>query len=335
MEKEVTEGSSVSARRYVYDGQEILVEYDGSNNILARYTHSGLRTDDVMSVYVTSSGESAGLAQSSGSYYYGKDALGSISVVADSGGNKLQRYVYGAFGTLENIKDGAGNDITSAPVLNTSYAFTGREYDKESGLYYYRARYYNASVGRFLQRDPEPGKLKRPLTVINSYTYVANNPQNYIDPTGKGFLSIVGGFFAGLAVASVLATTVVLATAILAPTALSVALFTAGAMTLGGAIGGAVAVANNNGIFSWKEVWKGVCAGTAIGGILGGAIGGELFPIPMAEDDSKGNDGTTNLPTPQEDKIESQTTTSADILTSNKTIWYPEDAIKLPRLASD
>ena len=185
-------------RRYAYDGQEILLEYDGSNNLLARYTHSSLRTDDVLSVDVTSAGVSAKLAQNSGSYQYLKDHQGTITDVADNSGNKLQHYVYSAFGILLGIKDASANDVTENPPLNTSYTYTGREQDKESGFYYYRARYYDPNTGRFLQKDPEPGKIKIPSTAINSYIYVSNNPWNLTDPTGRGIFSFLETFFIGI-----------------------------------------------------------------------------------------------------------------------------------------
>ena len=172
-------------RRFVYDGAEILLEYDGENQLLARYTHSSLSTDDVIGVDVTTDGVSAGLAQNSGSYQYLKDHLGTISDITDNSGNKLQHYVYSAFGVLLGIQDAAAADIMSNPVLNTSYSFTGREYDSESGYYYYRARYYDPNTGRFLQKDPSPGKLELSSTVINSYIYVINSPLMHTDSTGK------------------------------------------------------------------------------------------------------------------------------------------------------
>lgn len=97
----------------------------------------------------------------------------------------MQHYAYSAFGKLLKIEDGNGNDISANPIIDPYFTFTGREYDKETGLYYYRARYYDPSIGRFLQEDPHPGLLKRPETFNSKYIYVLNNPQNLTDPKGK------------------------------------------------------------------------------------------------------------------------------------------------------
>lgn len=61
------------------------------------------------------------------------------------------------------------------------YTYTGREWDRETGLYYYRARYYDPIEGRFISKDPI-GFLGGDL---NLFGYVQNNPVNRIDPSGK------------------------------------------------------------------------------------------------------------------------------------------------------
>jgi RHS repeat-associated protein len=66
-----------------------------------------------------------------------------------------------------------------AGVDQAGYAFTGREWDPEIGLYYYRARYYDPRTGRFLSDDPARGRGGR-----NSYAYVGDTPTSYRDPAG-------------------------------------------------------------------------------------------------------------------------------------------------------
>ena len=65
----------------------------------------------------------------------------------------------------------------------TNYLYTNQEYDQESELYYYNARYYNPRLGKFISRYPflvrDGDTLSR-----NGYTYVKNNPLKYVDPSG-------------------------------------------------------------------------------------------------------------------------------------------------------
>ena len=81
----------------------------------------------------------------------------------------MQRYNYDSFGNIE-----AQNDQIKQP-----FTFTGREWDEETGLYYYRARYYDPMEGRFISKDPIGFKGG-----INLYNYVDSNPLNFTDPFG-------------------------------------------------------------------------------------------------------------------------------------------------------
>ena len=87
-------------------------------------------------------------------------------------GVAVQRYAYDAFG---NIK------FTPFPIwIKQPYIYTAREFDSETNLYYYRARYYDPSIGRFITRDPigfDGGDY-------NLYAYVENNSVNLVDPMG-------------------------------------------------------------------------------------------------------------------------------------------------------
>lgn len=175
------------SRKYVYDSSEIIAELDEDNSVLARYTHSSLRTDDVLSAEITSDGVARGYASVSGSYLYLKDGTGSIEMITTDTGNIIQRFIYSSYGKLLKIVDAIGVESNE---IRTAFSYTNRELDDETGLYYYRARYYDAYSGRFLQEDPHAGNLSNPSTINSSYSYVSNNPINRIDPSGAISISV-------------------------------------------------------------------------------------------------------------------------------------------------
>src|SRR5690606_17348531 len=112
---------------------------------------------------------------------------GSVTDIVDSSGNLVQHYFYSSFGKINKIINSSGGDITANPIVNTCFTYTNREFDSESGLYFYRARYYEPTIGRFIQSDPHPGKLNFPNTLVNKYSYVNNNPLSLTDPSGRFF----------------------------------------------------------------------------------------------------------------------------------------------------
>ena len=97
------------------------------------------------------------------------DGLGSVRELMQNQAVK-KSYDYYAFG---EVFSETGTQVTNR------YKFTGREWDEESLTYYYRARYDNPYIGRFLSADPMGYDAG-----INLYTYVHNNPINYIDHYG-------------------------------------------------------------------------------------------------------------------------------------------------------
>jgi RHS repeat-associated protein len=105
-------------------------------------------------------------------HYYHTNALGSVTALTDTTGAVVERYMTVMDGTFAPTE---GNFST---VLN-NILFTGRYYDPETKLYYYRARMYHPYFGRFLQRDPLGESAS-----INLYNYVFKNPVNATDPTG-------------------------------------------------------------------------------------------------------------------------------------------------------
>jgi len=102
--------------------------------------------------------------------FYQADGLGSITSLSTSIGTITDSFVYDSFG---NVTANTGS-------FAQPFRFTGREWDAEMGLYYYRARYYDFADGRFLSEDP----LMFGGSRINLYGYVNNNPTNLVDPLG-------------------------------------------------------------------------------------------------------------------------------------------------------
>jgi RHS repeat-associated protein len=100
-------------------------------------------------------------------YWHHTDHLGSVIATSDSNGQTLGVATYSPHGE-------------GAPPLHSPFGFTGRQYDPETGLYYYRARYYSPYLGQFLTTDPI-GTRDDP----NLYAYVGLDPANGTDPTGK------------------------------------------------------------------------------------------------------------------------------------------------------
>jgi RHS repeat-associated protein len=97
------------------------------------------------------------------------------------------------------IFNGSGVQIQESQVGNI-FGFTGREFDSESHLYYYRARYYAPGIGRFLSADPIGFDSKD----SNFYRYVFNNPLKYTDPQGLSPCSgLIGILACGVAIAVV------------------------------------------------------------------------------------------------------------------------------------
>jgi RHS repeat-associated protein len=150
-------------KRYVYDGEDILLEHDGANILQARYTH-GPGIDEPIAV-----------TKGGSTFFYHQDGLGTVTDLTDSAGATAKSYAYDAYGTI----------VDQTGTVEQPYTYTGREFDAETGLYYYRARYYDPANGRFLQKDPLGFMGKD----VNLYRYVHSNPANQTDPAGLGPIS--------------------------------------------------------------------------------------------------------------------------------------------------
>jgi RHS repeat-associated protein len=157
--KRVTEaGKDPVTTNYVHDGIHVIAEYNGEGELLKEYVYSD-NIDEVINIKDVSK-----------TYYPHQDGLNSVVAVTDADGERVASYNYEAFGTIKDATGALGNPIT----------YTGRWIEPETGDYFYRARYYDSNVGRFLKRDPIGFESKD----YNFYRYVFNNVQMLYDPLG-------------------------------------------------------------------------------------------------------------------------------------------------------
>jgi RHS repeat-associated protein len=102
-------------------------------------------------------------------YYYVSDARANVVGLLDGAGNLVNEYHYSPWGNLQWSREAVPQPLR----------FSGREYDEDTGLYYFRARWYDPHTGRFVSEDPAGLGGG-----INPYAYAANDPVNSHDPTG-------------------------------------------------------------------------------------------------------------------------------------------------------
>jgi RHS repeat-associated protein len=165
--KRVTEaGKDPVITNYVHDGIHVIAEYNGEGELLKEYVYSD-NIDEVLSSKTVIPDSDP---KSSITNYYHQDGLNSVVAVTDADGERVASYNYEAFGTIKDATGALGNPIT----------YTGRWIEPETGDYFYRARYYDSSVGRFLKKDPIGFKSKD----YNLYRYVGNDSIKHIDSWG-------------------------------------------------------------------------------------------------------------------------------------------------------
>ncbi|HEY5895709.1 MAG TPA: RHS repeat-associated core domain-containing protein [Chthoniobacterales bacterium] len=155
--------NGAETKRWVWDGLEIAEHRNASNQIAKRYFPQGF----------TLNTQSPTL-----NLFYARDHLGGIREVTDSAQAVRGRYDYDPYGVR------SANLITANPI-ESDFGYTGHYYDASTGLHAAPFRFYNASLGRWINRDPI-----RENGGINLYGYVQNNPINYYDLKGLNPLAI-------------------------------------------------------------------------------------------------------------------------------------------------
>lgn len=159
MRKTMTTSSGTITFHYD-ENNNVVYETDSSNAVVASYTWNGIQP-----VSMTRGGQT---------YYYQLNGHGDVVTLTDSTGAVVNTYDYDAF----------GNVVKQTGTVVNPYLYAGYRFDKETGFYYLKARYYDSKTGRFLTQDTFEGDQNRPLS-LSKYVYTENNPVINFDPDGN------------------------------------------------------------------------------------------------------------------------------------------------------
>ncbi len=175
--------------RSLYEADKVILETDANGKEIARNIYG----TNLITRIVTegSSTQDDGSTQKT-SYNYMYNGHGDVTALLTQEGTIAASYYYDAFGTaVETHYYNASGEETDKAV-NNPYRYAGYVFDSTTDLYYLNARYYDSKISRFLTEDTYTGQINDPLS-LNLYTYCANNPVTYFDPTGHRYNFLTGG----------------------------------------------------------------------------------------------------------------------------------------------
>jgi len=156
---------ALTASTFILDGSNIIKEDRNGGGLILYY-------------YYDDSGVT-GFNYNGTDYYYGKNLQGDIIKIFDASGIEVVTYKYDAWGNIISIS----GSLASTVGQYNPFRYRSYYYDSETGWYYLNSRYYDPSIGRFINADGIVG-ANGGIQGYNMFAYCYNNPANHSDPSG-------------------------------------------------------------------------------------------------------------------------------------------------------
>ena len=201
VKKLCTSGDDITEHNYTYDGSRIVADDFSSfvnyNQVVYKlqyfYNQQGV----------------AGFRLNNDYYFFRKNLFGDIIAIYNSYGARVAKYAYDAYGVGKVMSSGGTVNTDKDFIGNINpFRYRGYYYDVETKLYYLQSRYYDPSVGRFINADSLEYLDPTEVGGLNLYAYCGCDPINYYDPTGTFILALTSSaiFFGYLALVGVTVT---------------------------------------------------------------------------------------------------------------------------------
>lgn len=187
----VTENGASSQTNYEYDALNHRISKTTNDNAVYHFWNGNCIVGDLTT-------------EAYQSYIFGITGIEALSSTLNSGNRTISAYGKNTHGDVIGLQsldgvavgnyeyDAYGNILNSTGNIYNPYGYSGEYYDEETGYYYLRARYYDPSVGGFIQKDTYAGDLTSPAS-LNPYGYCHANPIYYSDPSGHAAETVIDG----------------------------------------------------------------------------------------------------------------------------------------------
>lgn len=176
---------------FFYDRWRTLEERNGANVVTQQYVY-GIYLDELLVLDRNLNADGSAIGAGDQRLFYHQNTLYSVFALTDSSGAVVEGYQFDAYGRQTVFGPGFGSVLGSQSAVSNPFMFTGQHLDPETGLVYYKNRYYSSALGRFISRDAlQYGAWPNPYEYVKSAPVTRTDPLGLIDYMPQGSWAIV------------------------------------------------------------------------------------------------------------------------------------------------